>query len=324
MMFIFLGLVLTVHGTRPPLLDPLRFPQPETDFLPIGQNMYRLTKYLDLGSSTRVFLASRAREEVGIPDSQLYKPPSYPGKMLPVDVPEEIVIKCISSSRSRLLDSMENEFSVYAELNKHPNIRKPIGLYLSPRWQCNNGEDFCQYVAMTYVNSDIGRLVSRGQLQLKAPIFPGLKPSNERGIYSFEVFLLSFGLNLIETLVALHEAGFAHGDVRSCNIALELPKNDYVTLLDVGASKELKNYAEEEQLTLKSRDFAQVGLLIHKLLTSRIHSEYRRYNMGPLGRKLLPLVGKGKDVLVQFIKHELQNQYGVQSWESKIVYKYIP
>ena len=318
----FLLLAAVVTGTaRRPLIDPLRFPQPGFSILPVGDAFYMLTTYLDMGSSTRVYLAAKV-SAARIPDTQVYAPPpGERGRSLPDPFPVTIVIKCLSTTSPKLLTSIENEFEIFSELNRHKNVRKPIGLYLSPRWTCPSGIEECQYIAMTYINSDIDRLVSRGNLRLKPPVVIGAQSDNYEGIYSFEIFLLSLGLGVIDALTELHKAGFVHGDVRACNIALELPDDHHVVLLDVGASTRLTGYSEEEQEQLRNKDFAQIHRLLTKLLAGRIERIYRSPQISVLAEVFSEMAGKGKDSMVDILRRELDQQFNVSYTGEKVIYK---
>lgn len=305
---------------RRPVVDPLRFPVPGTNVLPVGNTLYTLTKYLDLGSSTRVYLAAIS-DLKKFPDDQTYIPPSEGGRSLPGPLPSLIVIKCLSTTTPKLLNSIENEFQIYSELNRHNNVRKPVGLYLSPRWTCPDGLQQCQYIAMTYINSDLDRLVSRGYLRLKPPIVIGAESDNDCGVFSFEIFLLSLGIGLVDALTQLHTAGFAHGDVRACNIALELPGDDHVVLLDVGAGTRLAGLPEVEQERLTNHDFGQIHRLLTKMLAVRIDRIYRAPKVSVLDHFFRQLAGKSKDDMTQAFVIELSRHLNVTATGYQVIYK---
>lgn len=320
----YLACLFAVRGSTRPLLDPDRFPEAGTSVLPIGPFMFKLVRYLDMGSSTRVYLARKIAGETTIPEHQTYSPPPESGQTLDVEIPDEIVVKCLSSSSEKLLFSIENEFRVFAKLNEHTNVKKPIGIYLSPRWKCKKETELCQYIAMTYVNSDVDRLVSRGELKLKPPVLFDQELPQSPGIYSFEIFVLSMGLSLIDALDKFHHAGFAHGDVRTCNIALQAPRNDQIVLLDVGASKILSEFSVEERDKLIERDFYQVITLMQKLISRRIISAYHRPGKSGLVNRLEQLTWTGKVELSRNLEGILAAKYGVHFDIPHIVYKYIP
>lgn len=143
-----LWLAVFTSGTgRRPFLDPLRFPQPGFSTLPVGDSFYMLTTYLDMGSSTRVYLASKV-SATRIPETQVFAPPpGESGRSLTYPLPAAIVIKCLGTTSEKLLSSIENEFEIYSEFNYLKNVRKPIGLYMSPRWVCPRGTEQCQNIA---------------------------------------------------------------------------------------------------------------------------------------------------------------------------------
>ena len=321
---VLLYIIKCSNGSTRLLLDPQRFPQPGKTVLPVGPYLFEIVRYLDMGSSTRVFLAHKLTAESRIPDGQEYMPPNEPGKSLEAGVPDDIVIKCLSTNGEKLLYSIENEFRIFSELNNQTSIKKPLGLYLSPRWKCRNGASSCQYIAMTFANSDVDRLISRGELRLKPPIVLGADIPRGLGIYSFEVFWLSLGISLVDIIRKLHEAGFAHGDVRACNIALEAPKNDEVVLLDVGASKILSQFPlEVDRQKFKDRDFRQIAVLLEKLITREMVSAYRTPSVSILANDLTGMTSFGSQQLRTLFETLLRERYGICRSSPGILYKYI-
>ena len=329
---IFMASMILASSTRPPLLDPDRFPQIDINILPVGDQFYRIRKYLDLGSSTRVYVAKREVGVSRIPADQRYRPPNTPGILLEgMTLPDEMVIKCLSTNVSRLLSSISNEIEVFRKLNPVQTVRTPRGFYLSPRWRCNDNTNYeCRYLAMTLENHDIQRSVSRNELKLRHPVLIGMAcPHSAVGdIYSFEVFIASFGLALIAELGRLHEAGFVHGDVRVPNIAVDKSDRGRVCLLDVGASKVLNNYDNvRDRETLKLHDFDQVPRLLLRLVSGRVR---RSYGVGVslktsrLYHQLDRVSKHGRERLVALLTSILQQQYGETRLEDRIIYKYVP
>jgi hypothetical protein len=306
-----------------PVLDPSRFPIVDVTVLPIGREVFKIGRYLDLGSSTRVFIAHKVPADTPIPSSQTYLPPSdVLGRSISSDLlPDEIVIKCLSTNSTRLLESIENEFEIFTRLNSVRTVRKPEGFYLSPRWRCNPVDNLeCQYIAMTFVNEDLERLISRNILRLKQP---ELKDRSQ-GIFSFEVFLLSLGLTLIDALDALHLAGFTHGDVRSCNVALQQPVYQDIVFLDVGAAHLLEDVLnEEEKRKLVEKDIQQVVRFITKPLEQKMESANYQGQYDELYTTLIGLRGEAQETMVQVLRDELL-KFNIADTEGKVVYKYIP
>ena len=259
--------------------DSLRFPRAGRSIIPVRNAKYNLVEFLDFGSSTRVFLARLVPQWTEAPYDQTYQVPSIPGKVAEGQVlPDEVVIKFISSASSRLLHSIENEFDVYLKLNAVTTVRKPLGFYLSPRWRCNLvGTHMCQYIVMTRSTRDIERLIGKNFFKLEAPKLDGLPtPQLPDGLHSFEIFVASFMLNLHDELVKLHAAGFAHGDVRSCNIAVDHETHEHIFLIDVGAAFILSELADNlERKRRIDHDLGQLPSFLQKLVRQWVRKVYR-------------------------------------------------
>ena len=314
--------ITAISSSSHPLLDPLRFPQPGDSILPVGDSFYRVRSFLDRGSSTRVFLADKV-SVAQIPSDQVYAPPTEGGQILPVALPTTIVIKCLSTTLPRLFANIDNEFGTYSELNKHQYVRKPLGLYLSPRWTCPSGLQQCQYIAMTYINFDLERLVGGGNIRLRPPEVIGATKTNHEGIYSFEVFFLSLGIGIVDAVISLHKAGYVHRDLWACNLALEFPDHDHVVILDLGSSRALRQFSAEEQERLKAEDYHQIHRMLMKLLSSRIEASHGGPKESVLEYVMREIEGKGRDPMINSFKEALSRDYNASPDGNEVIYQQV-
>jgi serine/threonine protein kinase len=264
-----------------------RFPSPSRSVLPVGDSSYLIMKFIDQGSSTRVFVAQRIDSANEVAPGVEYFPPTVGGMKAPdVQIPTQVAVKCLSTNDGRLLRLMQNEFQVYLKLNLVESVRKPLGYYISPQWECGNDENpfTCQYLVMSRASRDMDRLVSRNFFKLKPPILRGVEEiSDTDGLYSFELFLATYGLALLAELRKLHASGIVHADIRTCNIAIDPKDHRSPFLLDVGLSKFLDDYPDETQRAeLQERDRSRVAYVLISLIENRCK---RIYGDGQLARQ---------------------------------------
>jgi serine/threonine protein kinase len=217
---------------------------------------------------------------------------------------------------------------MFTLLNPVKTVQKPTGFYLSPRWKCNEVDmRQCQYLVMTFVSTDLDRLIGRNMLNLKPPVSKIHAPqaSSQGGLYSFEVFVLSLGASLIKAVQGLHEAGFVHGDIRPCNVALEEPDYYRLVFLDVGATKWLEDFENTQvREAWVRKDIRQVPDFIRKLLERRYMSVYGAPMVDDLPGKLKN-VGEGDyDSIQAFFLRELKSRFKVKPTYNHVLYHYIP
>ena len=260
--------------------NPSRFPQVGIDIVPVGLAKYRIHEFVDSGSSTRVFTAKRLPDSTVIPHDQAYRPAHTSGLAASIIrvLPDEVIVKCLSSKSVKLFVSIANEFSILDRLNAVETVWKPIGYYLSGRTRCNDVTDFdCQYIVMSRAGSrDMDRIVAGNLFRFHSPILDDtIPPTDVTGRYSFELFIASLGLTLISELENLHRVGVVHGDVRANNIAVGGPGNMYPFLLDLGASRIVSTFVDQDAAqTALLRDFEQVGKLLASLIQHRVTRVY--------------------------------------------------
>lgn len=307
------------------IAHPSMFPKIWESIITVADEKYQITEYLGAGHNKQAFVGKLLSRSIEGSTNQEYRIPRGGGvRYEGLTLPSEIVVKCLAAKDPTRFDKLESEFRRLTFLNRITTINKPTGYFLSDKWRC--GEELrhvCQYLVMTRAGPDVHKVISKKMHGIKPVLLDDAPLRERRGDkYSFEVWLITMGLTLIDELEALHKAGVVHGDVRTLNVALDPVDRSKVFLIDFGSAKFLRHASDSARdENLKLADFNRVKSVMQKLIIDSVRENHGRDDQCEQSKLYRELESAQSGTHLKSLLHSLlQNEFPQALYQGKIIY----
>jgi serine/threonine protein kinase len=238
------------------------FPVPGESKVHFHGAEYSIDKYLDNGSSSRIYAASKRSGPSGLP--------------------EDVAVKVLCPKTEDYLKHIDQEVIALNKLNRLHSDNL-VHLVASSDVLDTQATPRCRLLVLSRTGLDFDRFVG-GTYDFNSPVLEGVDPKVEKKI-SLEIFAASVGMLLADTLQMLHDAGVTHGDIYNYNVALSYPLGEQPVLIDFGGAYLRESLSSEDFKTKCRQDVRQLTNFVAGIIVHRIVRDYGKELREPMKEK---------------------------------------
>lgn len=229
------------------------FPKPGETVLRVPGCAYRIDDFLDSGSSSRIYSATCIKPAEGS------------------NMPMHVAIKYLCTPKIDYLDHIDQEIRTLGRLNRL-NSKNIMRAYYASEMLPGSSARRCRFIVLSRTGKDMDRTVCSSNI-FRSPVLSGLDMKVQDG-FSIEAFAASVGLQLIDTISFIHQAGITHGDLYHYNIALSHPDASQVIVIDFGGALEDDSLSQNEVINRRKADVIRVIEFVKWIVQQRIVNEH--------------------------------------------------
>ena len=227
------------------------FPVPGESKVRFHGAEYSIDKYLDNGSSSRIYAGSKG-----------FGPP---------ELPQDVAVKVLCPKNEDYLKHIDQEVIALNKLNRLHSDNL-VHLVASSDVLDTQATPRCRILVLSRTGLDFDRFVG-GTRDFNSPVLDGVEPKVEKKI-SIEIFAASVGIILADTLQMIHDAGVTHGDIYNYNVALSYPLGEQPVLIDFGGAYLRENLSSENFEAKCRQDVRQLSNFVAGIIVHRIVHDY--------------------------------------------------